>query len=239
MIVYIGFAQPDEWPQWARAYAVHAQRFEAASGGLPCLVVPFYYVTPHLMARLAPSAVVMSGFARSFQDYDVKSFYPVADYVEQAVETPILALCGSHQLLGFLFNGTLRTAERLCDEPMRKRRPGEPITNPDYHPDYFMEQGFYPLTLHGDDPLFEGFAEPPLVFESHYCEIKTLPPDFRLLASTPDCRIQAMRHAARPLLSLQGHPEEYREAFPDGKRILENFFREARKVYCGTCTNGV
>lgn len=26
MIVYIGFAQPDEWPQWAAAYAVHAQR---------------------------------------------------------------------------------------------------------------------------------------------------------------------------------------------------------------------
>ena len=74
MIIYIGFAQPDEWAGWTQNYARHAQRFEAASGGRPCLVVPFYHVTPELMARLQPSAVVMSGFARSFHQYDVKSF---------------------------------------------------------------------------------------------------------------------------------------------------------------------
>ncbi|HLJ20031.1 MAG TPA: gamma-glutamyl-gamma-aminobutyrate hydrolase family protein [Stellaceae bacterium] len=228
MIVYIGFAQRDEWTGWAQTYARHAQRFEAASGGAPCLVVPFYHVCPDLLARLAPSAVVMSGFARSFQDYDVQSFYPVADLLEHAVDTPILALCGSHQLTGFLFNGTLRTAGRLEDEPMRRRRAGEPIVNPDYHPDFFMERGFYELDLHVDDPLFAGCGRPPVVYESHYCETKTLPPGFRLLASTPDCRIQAMRHETRPLVGLQFHPEDYSDRFPDGRRILENFFTRYR-----------
>jgi hypothetical protein len=36
-----------------------------------------------------------------------------------------------------------------------------------------------------------------------------------------------MRHVTRPLVSLQAHPEEYLDAFPDGRRILENFFAEA------------
>jgi GMP synthase (glutamine-hydrolysing) len=223
MIVYVGFAQRDEWTGWAQTYARHARRFEEASGDQPCLVVPFYHVTPDLMDRLRPKAVVLSGFARSFQNYDIQSFYPIADYVEQAVQTPLLALCGSHQLLGFLFTGALRTAERLYDQPIRRRLPGEPITNPEYHPDYFMEKGFYELTLHTHDPLFSGCADPPVVFESHYCEVKTLPPGFRLLASTPECPIQAMRHEARPLVCLQFHPEEYSDTFPDGKRILENF----------------
>jgi GMP synthase-like glutamine amidotransferase len=227
--VYIGFAQPDEWQHWAGTYARHAQRFEEASGGVPCLVVPFYQVTAEWMQHLAPQAVVMSGFARSFEQYEVASFLGVGEWV-QATRTPTLALCGSHQLLGFLFNQDIRRVERLYDEPMRPLHPGEPIINPDYHPDYFMERGFYPLEIADTglkDPLFEGFAPTALVWESHYCEIKTLPPAFQLLASTRECRIQAMRHINRPLYGLQFHPEDYNERFSDGRKLLENFFKLA------------
>jgi len=229
MIVYIGFAQPDEWSNMAHKYAGHAQRFEEAAGDAPCLVIPYYHVTPVLMQRLAPEYVALSGFGRSMQDYDVKTFYPLADYIDQAVDTPIIGMCGGHQLLGFLYNGTLRSSERIYDEPMRKRRPGEAIINPDYHPDYAMELGYYELTLHGADSLFDGCGEPPIVRESHYCEVKTLPPGFKLLASTPDCRIQAMRHECRPLVGVQFHPEDYSDTFPDGRTILRNWFRENKR----------
>jgi GMP synthase (glutamine-hydrolysing) len=225
MLVYVGFAQPDEWEGWAQTYARHARRFEQASGGKLCLTVPFNHCTPSLLRRLQPSALILSGFARSFQDYDVRDFYPVADCIEQAGALPILALCGSHQLLGFLYNGALRASERLCDEPIRARRPGEPILNPDYHPEFYMERGFFELNVLQEDPLFVGCGSPPVVYESHYCEIKTLPEGFRLLASTPECRIQAMRHEKRPLIGLQFHPEDYSDLFPDGRIILENFLR--------------
>lgn len=225
MILYIGFAQPDEWTHWASTYARHAQRFEEAAGGEPCLVFPFYHATPERIARIAPRAVLFSGFARSWEQYDVRTFDGVAAYIDQAVDVPMLGLCGSHQLFGFHFNGTLRTADKLHDQPMRRRRPGEPVVNPDYHPDFIMERGFYELTLHQPDPLFDGCGDPPIVCESHYCEVKTLPPDFTLLASTPDCRIQAMRHRSRPLVGLQFHPEDYTDRFPDGRTILRNFLR--------------
>jgi GMP synthase-like glutamine amidotransferase len=225
--VYIGFAQPDEWEGWAGTYARHARRFEAAGGGTPCLVLPFTHVTPELMAHLAPQAVVMSGFARSFEQYDPRRFYGVTDWVQET-DTPTLALCGSHQLLGFLFNRDIRREGPLCDEPMRRLRPGEPVTNPDYHPDYFMERGFYALELSAvgrADPLFAGLGLTPYLYESHYCEIKSLPPDFELLASTLECRIQAIRHRNRPLYGVQFHPEDYNDRFADGRLLLENFFQ--------------
>jgi GMP synthase-like glutamine amidotransferase len=227
LILYIGFAQPDEWQQWAGTYARHAQRFEAASSGLPCLVIPFYHANADLIERLEPKAVAMSGFARSFEQYEPESFRGVLDWVDRT-NLPILNLCGSHQLMGYHFNGETRGGETLCDQPLRRLRPGEPVTNPDYHPDFFMERGFYMLELTPDgqsDPLFEGLGPTPQFYESHYCEIKTLPPDFQLLASTSECRIQAMKHRSRSLYSVQFHPEDYSDRFPDGQRLLENFFR--------------
>lgn len=228
MIVYIGFAQRDEWCGWAGAYARHGQAFEDASGEL-CLIVPYDRVTPDLMDRLAPSAVVMSGFARSFEDYPVLSLLGVVDWLLEA-DTPILAICGSHQLVAFAFNQDLHSVRQLHDEPIRPLRPGEPVTNPDYHPDHYMERGFFQLKLTQDghrDPLFDGLPAP-VVYESHYCEVKQLPPRLEALASTDECRVQAMRHTSRRLYGVQFHPEDASSRFPDGHRILENFFRPTR-----------
>ena len=166
--LYIGFAQPDEWADWAGTYARHVARFEAASNGVPCLVIPYYHVTSEIVAQINPQAVLMSGFARSFQQYKVNEFLPVVDWVMET-KKPILALCGSHQLLGFAFNQNLRHTKMLSDEPMRHLRPGEPVTNPDYHPDFYMERGFYSVELTEtgkSDPLLHGLGSTPLFYES-------------------------------------------------------------------------
>ncbi len=230
LCLYIGFAQPDEWRHWAGTYAGHAQKFETASHS-GCIVLPFTLFTPQLIDRIAPRAVILSGFARSFQDYDISSFSPVCEWLKSDQNrTPTLALCGSHQLLGFLFNGEMDGKERLYDQPMRRLEPNEPITNPDYHPEYFMEKGFYSLNLTDEgksDRLFAGFNTAPIVCESHYCEMKNLPQAFSLLASTVECRVQAIRHKHRPLYGFQFHPEDSTERFPDGITMLESFFQIA------------
>jgi GMP synthase (glutamine-hydrolysing) len=189
-------------------------------------MIPFYRVTPALVERLRPRAIVMSGFARSFHQYDLASLRNVTDILRKS-DIPTLCICGSHQLLGFVFNGTIDRVKRLHDEPMRKHRPGEAITNEGYHPEYFMENGLYRVRILRTDPLFTGFGKSALLRESHYCEIKKVPPCFRLLASTKDCRIQAIRHEDKPLYGVQFHPEYYSDSFPDGHKVLENFFRIA------------
>ncbi|NUQ70131.1 MAG: gamma-glutamyl-gamma-aminobutyrate hydrolase family protein [Chthonomonadales bacterium] len=225
MILYVTFAQTDERANWAATYARHAERFEAASAGQRCLILPYDMADASLIARLQPTAVILSGFARSFEDYRVEDLMPIANWTRDNADIPTLAICGSHQLIGMIFNGEVDGAHALADRPMRPRRPGEPITNPDYHPDYFMERGFYELTIVEDDPLFAHCGQPPVMLESHYCEIKRLPEGFRLLASTPECRIQAMRHGRLPLVGVQFHPEDYTDRFPDGRYLLEAFLR--------------
>lgn len=225
VLIYIDLNTFDEYRRGDGRFQ-HKLRFEELSGE-PCMVLNYTQITPELISELAPKALILSGFGRSFQDYDLRSFYPLNDLLHQTT-IPTLAICGSHQLIGFFFNLDIRKVECLEDQPMRKLRPGEPDPSPTaYHPGYYKEEGFYPITIVKDDPLFEGLSNPFWARESHYCEVKQLPPNFELLASTPECRIQAMRHCNKPLYGTQFHPEAYVDAYPDGKRILENFFKLA------------
>jgi GMP synthase (glutamine-hydrolysing) len=94
-------------------------------------------------------------------------------------------------------------------------------------PGIFSEYGFHYVQKVEDDPLLAGIPDPFFVREWHTCEVKTLPPEFVLLASNENCRVQAMRHRSRLLYGTQFHPEAYVEAYPHGRTILRNFFRLA------------
>ncbi|MCX8182985.1 MAG: hypothetical protein N3F08_00990 [Crenarchaeota archaeon] len=51
------------------------------------------------------------------------------------------------------------------------------------------------------------------------------------MASTEECRIQVMKHRERPLYGVQFHPQIFDEEHPDGRKILENFFKIARQYW--------
>ncbi|MEM2057675.1 MAG: GMP synthase, partial [Thermoproteota archaeon] len=91
--------------------------------------------------------------------------------------------------------------------------------------------GFLPVRVVKRDPIFSGLGDIIYVDENHYCEVKMLPPGFDLLASTEECRIQVMKHRERPLYGVQFHPQIFDENHPDGRRILENFFKIAQQYW--------
>jgi len=225
MVFFVVFAQDDEVAGAGNGYFTQQLRFEELSGE-PCLLVRYKSFNPRLMDELRPSAVVMSGFGRSFETYDRKHLVGVNDAVKGA-KVPILGICGSHQLNAMLHASNIRKVTQFEDLPMRKLRPGEPDLYPHYHPGYFKETGFHHIAIVQDDPLFRGFGKTFMCLEAHYCEVKTLPKGFVVLASTEECRVQAYRHTDRPLYGVQFHPEGYTEAYPDGRRLLENLFRLA------------
>jgi GMP synthase (glutamine-hydrolysing) len=203
------------------------RRLEKISGE-PCLVLHNIEVTYDLIDKLRPRAMILSGFGYSFSEFDPRSFFQLEEVIKMT-DLPILAICGSHQLIGFMYNLDLHSIDRLEDQPMRKLLLGE-VDLADYHPGYFKEYGFYPVDIVRDDEIFEGLPNPFIVREAHYCEIKNLPHDFVLLASTKDCRIQAMKHRSRTIYSTQFHPEGYTEFYQHGKIFLENFFKIAFRI---------
>src|SRR6266508_2312225 len=97
---------------------------------------------------------------------------------------------------------------------MRPLRPDEPINAEASQTQNYTEHGFYPIHITTEartERLFAGIDSPAYFFEAHSCEVKALPSEFEILASTDACRVQAMRHRMRRLYGVQFHPEEYTE----------------------------
>ncbi len=92
------------------------------------------------------------------------------------------------------------------------------------------EHGFMPVRILQPHPLFAGVGEWPVIYESHYWEVKSLPDGFQLLAEGEACRVQTVVHERLPLFGTQFHPEAYDDEHQDGRRIIENFFRIAGVV---------
>jgi GMP synthase-like glutamine amidotransferase len=225
MIVYVVFAQDDEVAGAGNTCLQHKLRFEELSGE-PCLIARHKDFRPQLLAELRPTAVVMGGFGRSFDTFGRRHLIGISDAVKRT-PVPTLGICGSHQLIAMLFNGNIRRAGKLRDEPMRKLRAGEADLQPSYHPGYFKETGFHHVRVVKDDSLFAGLNGEFVCLEAHYCEVKKLPKGFELLASTDECQVQAYRHPKKPLYGVQFHPEGYTDHYPDGRKVLESFFRLA------------
>ncbi|MCC6127255.1 MAG: gamma-glutamyl-gamma-aminobutyrate hydrolase family protein [Pirellulales bacterium] len=183
--------------------------------GLPCLVVHFSQVAKSDFDNPAVRAVLIMG--QGGDDIDALNAEIVA--LIRATEIPILGLCRGHQLIAESYGSSV--------EPMRPLKPGEKDPDPEYHPGHFKESGFLPVGVIEDDPLFAGFGKRPVFRESHYAEVKQMPPGFVRLAGNPDCLIESIKHERRPIYGVQFHPENYDDEHPDGKALLANFFRLA------------
>lgn len=110
---------------------------------------------------------------------------------------PVLGICAGHQIIGCIFGSTL-------------------IKNQE------IEDGILPVHIQTDDLIFKGYTNQFDVDQSHVDSV-TLPVDFELLASSPQCRVQAMRHKERLIYSVQWHAEK------STQEIIRNYIVIARE----------
>jgi GMP synthase (glutamine-hydrolysing) len=186
--------------------------------GEACLVQHFSRVTGQRLKEWDMKALIISGNATDWEEYgetDLAEMYRII----RAAELPILGLCGGLQLIALAHGAPIG--------PMRLLREGESDPNAEDKPGHFKEWGFMPVRVPESDPLFEGLDKEPVFFQAHYWEVKEALPHFRVLASTDECRIQAIKHREKLVYGTQFHPEMYEEEQADGRRLLANFFRLA------------
>lgn len=224
MILIADMCQPDRYDAAGGSFKIK-RKFEAMTGH-PCVVMNYPDVDGAFVERYGVQAIFITGTGYGWDTVEVLKLYDISDLMRQT-HLPVYGACGGHQLLGFIFNRNLRKVKQLADEPMRKLKPGEPDWLDSYRPGYFKEKGIHPIEIVKRDPLFTGLPKKMLLPEAHYCEIKRVPRDFVLLASSENCKIQVMRHKDRPIYGCQFHAENWTDAYPHGKRVIENFFRIA------------
>jgi len=87
-------------------------------------------------------------------------------------------------------------------------------------PSKVPEYGLAKLRVIEEDDLFKGLPKEFLVWESHNDEVKDAP-DFRVLAVSENCSIQAVKHLKRPYYGVQFHPEVNNTEY--GEEIYRNF----------------
>lgn len=196
-------------------YACTFQSRVAEISGLPTLVVHATEVRPEDLDRPQIKAILIGGRSKSLPREVDERFYRLI----RETKIPILGVCGGCQLIGQAYGAKVAY--------IRKLRPDEPDPNPKYHPGWFKEWGFMPIQVLKPDPLFANLPEKPILRQFHAFQIVEPPKEFDLLASTQECRVQAIKHRDRLVYAVQFHPERYDQQHPHGRLLLENFFRLA------------
>ena len=225
---------------------------QVAQGWRPEIEVEDLWMTDLTDERLSdPSllAIFLSGsFTEWYEVFRQTVWQEQLDRLCETIQTtdvPILAVCGSHQLVARAYGGWGAVGHMAVDgqEPVPisaeahdRYQAAEPCP---------QEIGVYAFHLLATDPLLDGLSNPVYFVEYHRNEVLFTSSDAvpLLSPSLPAGRnpFQALRYDSSPtgrvLYTLQFHPElEWWEPDPNaevasqnGARLIENFLSIAQK----------
>jgi GMP synthase (glutamine-hydrolysing) len=187
-------------------------------------------------AEFKPHAIVLSGTLRDFDFYRPEILEGFGRFI-RTTTTPVLAICGGHQLVGLSFGAHVVTLDGLEQHEQRDNRPQE------------YQYRFIRIT-DSSDPIFraELWQEYPeearilRVWQNHGLQLDRVPDGFKLLATSYLCRNQMMvkRDARQLIYTVQFHLEksfedwnksrtrwEHPNESRDGRILFENFLNLA------------
>jgi GMP synthase-like glutamine amidotransferase len=181
----------------ARATNLARLREQLAAASDQVVEVAHYEeVDPQRLARA--SSIVLSGSSAPWSVRDPAELERLGEAV-RAAGRPALGICAGMQLQARFAGGKIG-----------------PSTKP--------ERGFLPIELLDRSDLLRGLPADPWVFQDHTDEIVIVPDDFRVLAASADCAVQAISCPERRWWGTQFHPEESSPEHPAGERVLRTFF---------------
>ncbi|MEF7615939.1 glutamine-hydrolyzing GMP synthase [Aquincola sp. MAHUQ-54] len=164
-------------------------------------------VSDDFIRAFAPKGVILSGsHASTYEDHQLRAPQAVWD-----LGVPVLGICYGMQTMAVQLGGAVQWSDH-------------------------REFGYAEVRAHGHTKLLEGiqdFGTPEghgmlKVWMSHGDKVTTLPPGFKLMASTPSCPIAGMADEARGYYAVQFHPEVTHTL--QGKAMLERFVLQVAKA---------
>ena len=191
-----------------------------------------------------PDAIVLSGTLRDFDYYNPDILAGFSDFI-RVTRTPVLGICGGHQLVGLSFGARVVTLDSQEQHARRENR----VTEYQYR---------FVRIVEPEDPIFAGIDNPQSavwqdytregrilrVWQNHGLQLDQVPGGFKLLATSYLCRNQMMvkRSGDQLIYSVQFHLEksfedwhknrtrwEHPNESRDGRLLFENFLRLALK----------
>jgi GMP synthase (glutamine-hydrolysing) len=157
-----------------------------------------------------PQAIVLSGTLSDFDYYDPEMLRRFSDFVH-TTRTPVLGICGGHQLVGICFGAKCETLDHQEPSARRDGRLFEyqyrfvRITDPE-DPVFFGVND-------GDTGLWQDYTTEGRilrVWQNHGLQLDGVPEGFKLLATAISCRNQMMvkRSGGQLIYTVQFHLEK-------------------------------
>jgi GMP synthase (glutamine-hydrolysing) len=199
---------------------------------------------PEAAGYFKPDAIAMSGTYSDFDYYNPAHLEKFEAFIK-STRIPVLAICGSHQLVGMSFGAKLKTLDDL--ELSRKRS------------DRVLEYQYrFVKIVDPSDPIFVGNKDNESgiwqdytmeddilrVWQNHGVQVEGVPNGFKLLATSYLCKNQMMvkRTDGQTIYCVQFHLEksfedwsknptrwEHPNESRDGRILFENFLQLALK----------
>ena len=179
-----------------------------------------------------PQAIVLSGTLSDFDYYNPEMIRRFGQFVVRT-KTPVLGICGGHQLVGICFGARCVTLDNL--EPGERRGGRE-----------FEYQYRYIRVTDPEDSIFRGMSERDAgelhdypteglnlrVWQNHGLQLDRVPEEFRLIATAYRCRNQMMvkRTGGQMIYTVQFHLEKsFQDLTRAHQRVDPNLTPEERK----------
>jgi GMP synthase (glutamine-hydrolysing) len=185
------------------------------SGNKNVVTLDFRTALIDTISDLNPEFIVLSPQGTPWCRYTgsngvaLQNFLWMIPQITDQLDIPILGICGGHQAIALAFGGKVGPIRAGDDDCMPYSRD--------------RQSGVTQLNQHIRDPIFMGLDHKISIIESHYDEVKALPPGFLLLASEKISANQIIRHPLKPVYGIQGHPESFMGHRPDGGMLIRNF----------------
>ena len=124
------------------------------------------------------------------------------EYIK-SLDIPILGICLGHQLIAKVYGSEVSTSDTESYAQVK-------------------------ININNDENLFKGLSPEMDVWSSHKDEVKTIPNEFEVLASSDLCDIESMKHKSKDIYGIQFHPEVHHT--PKGEILFENFYKICQKA---------
>jgi GMP synthase (glutamine-hydrolysing) len=155
------------------------------------------------LTALKADALVMGGGPQRVRNVaDLTPELSSAARLIKEVELPLLCICVTHQLMATVYGGETKAAPKPEFGPVK-------------------------ISVGEEDSILRGTGPSFTAWESHNDEVVKVPAGFRVLASSENCSIQAMRHEKLRLFGVQFHPEVSHTT--RGTDVFRNFLQSVRK----------
>ena len=140
------------------------------------------------------NGIIISGAPLLITEMDISIYLEKVSWLK-TIEIPVLGICFGHQLIGITFGAF---GSRMLED-----------------------RDWQTIEVYEPCVLFDKLPTEIEMMEDH-CESISIPPNFRLIASSDACVNEAMQHNTKPLFGVQFHPEV---SGNHGRVLFDNFIR--------------